>query len=84
MLPESFLVQYQLIDDDQCNDTPGQRTHAYSGTGTSATVTGLKPYSTYTIFVASFDIMCTTTESSGDAITSESGMVSEYFGQFSL
>ena len=71
-----FIVEYMLINRDQCPNLPqGTRTLFSSMDITkSITLTGLYPYSTYSVFVRAMNDAGTGPEISADGTTSSAGM----------
>ena len=50
---DNYKVQYRTINKDQCNNTVGPMTWFWDGIDSFVTITSLKPYSTYEVFVTS-------------------------------
>ena len=71
--PDSYEVDYQLTNKDQCDNTIGTRTRAYKGTALSTTISGLIPYSTYNVFVKSIDSRCEGNETTNSGTTAGAG-----------
>ena len=46
-----YVIEYQLNNFDQCDDSGGPRTNIGTIQQISITIAGLYPYSTYTVFV---------------------------------
>ena len=73
-----YVVEYQLVDWDQCDPTEGLRTPFMNTSDTSVTVTGLEPYSTYRIYVSARNHLGWT-ENSETGTTEISGENPSYF-----
>ena len=65
---DSYTVHYQLTNRDQCNSTIGPKTKFLDTTGTDVTITDLHAYSSYDVFVTSFNIHGST-ETRGHGMT---------------
>ena len=50
---DNYRVQYRMINKDQCDDTVGPLTWFWDGIDSFVTLTSLKPYTTYEVFVTS-------------------------------
>ena len=69
--PDSYKVDYQLTNEDQCKGNTGVRTEAYTGSDTSFEISSLIPYSTYNVLVESIARTCEVSEMMKTGTTSE-------------
>ncbi|XP_072048335.1 uncharacterized protein [Amphiura filiformis] len=68
VIAETYTVEYELTNIDNCKDVQGNRTVFSTGPETSVTITGLSPYSTYNVFVSSSETWPPCTLSSDNTI----------------
>ena len=70
----NFIVEYQLTRLDQCSDGSGNPITLPTGTNKFANVSGLEPFSDYSIKVTSSEkLTCESTEVSTSITTDETG-----------
>ena len=70
---DDYIVEYQLINTDQCKNEEGRRTQGYTGPLKTFTIPNLLPYSMYRVFVTSVDSNCVSETTMATAVTEESG-----------
>ena len=61
---DSYTVDYQLTNRDQCDSTPGPNTPVTGVTGSPVTITGLHAYSSYDVFVTATNTIGSTEKKS--------------------